>query len=47
MHILTNIHENFRQSQHLLKVNTTCGATLGLIGIAPLELSIDDHNFVV
>ena len=27
-----------------LKVNTASGTTLGPIGIAPLELSIDDHN---
>ena len=30
----------------LLKVNTVSGATLGPIGIFPLELSIDDQNFV-
>ena len=34
-----------------LKVNTRSGATLGPIGISPLELNIDDqifaHNFVV
>ena len=34
-----------------LNVNTTRGAMLGPIGIAPLDLNIDDqyvaHNFVV
>ena len=29
-----------------LKVNTAGGATLGPIGIALIEVSIDDHNFV-
>ena len=29
-----------------LKVNTASGATWGLIGIAPLELNIDEQNFV-
>ena len=48
MDISTHFHEDFKVNmvRKPLKVNTASGGTLGPIGIAPLELNIDDQNFV-
>ena len=47
MHISTNIHENskYNMIKKPLKVNTVRRATLRPIGIASLELNIDNQNF--
>ena len=48
MYISTNIHKNSDKVTMIkkpLKVNTASGGTLGLIGIAPLKLNIDNQNF--
>ena len=54
MHISIDVHGNFRKVHMIrkpLKVNITSRATLGPIGIASLELNINDqnvaHNFTV
>ena len=49
MYIITNISKisgKINMIKKHLKVNMASGATLGPIGIIPLELNIDDQNFL-
>ena len=49
MHLTTNFQEiadKINIIRKLLKVNTVNGATLSPIGITPLDLNIDDENFM-
>ena len=39
------ISDKVNMNRKPLKVSNACVATLGPIGIAPLELNIDDQNF--
>ena len=43
--VFKKIADKINQIRKPLKVNTTNGATLGPIRIAPLDLNIDEHNF--
>ena len=43
--IFRKICDKVNMMKKPLKVNTASGATLGPIGIAPLELNMDDQNF--
>ena len=44
--IFKKIADKINMIRKQLKVNTVSGATLGPIGIAPLELNIDDQSFM-